>query len=70
MTLPSGLEAGENTSTACFHGAAYAVPMSLWIITGICKTRLPYHSSDHQVSAPFARVLQRLALTNASFAAA
>lgn len=33
---------------------AYAVPiMSLWIITGICKTRLRYHSSDHQVSAPF-----------------
>lgn len=38
--------------------------MSLWIITGICKTRLRYRSSDHQVSAPFAL---RLTLTYAQF---
>lgn len=41
--------------------------MSLWIITGICKTRLRYRSSDHQVSAPFALLLQRLTLTCAQF---
>lgn len=39
----------------------------MWIITGICKTRLQYHSSDHQVSAPFAPLLQHLSLTSAQF---